>query len=248
MRLLESKKKGLAITGDQKKIMGLAGLDVEKGVGRELIVKGRWYSSDGIEIGLSSALVSPKKAAQFARKLIREKPILAWVPTFQDGEDDDEYQRSDKKECTPWIVCPYRETQLDEHDPYGVSVANLRPRLARDYSEFCKLTRQDEFGRFWNNNRKALSLRAEAWGRGETNREDGPHPGLRLLCKSSVLKKVLTKYDRDLLLLFDLKRYEKETYRSSGRSSHSIGVVRIDKSLNVEYFKGRVNYSNKSDW
>lgn len=245
VRLLEFKKNGFAITGDQKKIMGLAGLDIEKGIGSELIVQGRWYSSDGVEIGLSSALVPPKRAAQFARKLTRENPILAWMPVFQGGEDDGEYLRSDKKEYSPWIVCPYGETRLDEYDPYGVSVANLRPRLAQDYSQFCKLTRQDAFGRFWNNSHEMLSLWAEAWGRDETNREDGPHPGLRLLCKSSVLKKVLKNYDRELLLLFDLQRYEKETYRSSGRFSHSIGVVRIDKSLNVEYFKGRVNYSNK---
>jgi hypothetical protein len=93
-----------------------------------------------------------------------------------------------------------------------------------------------------------LSLRAEAWGRNETNREDGPHPGLRLLCKSNILKQVLMKYDRELLLLFNLQRYEKETYRSSGQFWHSIGVVRIDKSLNVDYFKGRVNYLHKSKW
>jgi len=248
VRLLESKKKDLSITGDRKKILRLAGLDIEKGIGRELIVRGRWYSSDGVEIRLSSALVPPKRAAQCAKKLIREKPILAWVPAFQDSEDDDEYLRTDKKEYSPWIVCPSSETRLDEHDPYGVSVANLRPRLAQDYLEFCKLTRQDVFGRVWNNNHDMLSLWAEAWGRDETSREDGPHPGLRLLCKSSLLKKVLTKYDRELLLLFVLQRYEKETYRSSGRFSHSIGVARIDKSLNVEYFKGRVNYPNKSDW
>jgi len=248
VRLLESKKKELAITGDQKKIMGLAGLDIEKGIGKELIVQGRWYSSDGVEIGLSSALVPPSKAAHFARKLIREKPILAWVPAFQGGEDDHEYLRSDKKEYLPWIVCPSGEARLDEHDPYGVSVANFRPRLAQDYSEFCKLTRQDAFGCLWSNNQGTLSFRAQAWGRDETNREDGPHPGLRLLCKSSVLKKILTKYDRELLLLFKLQRYERETYRGSGRFSHSIGVVLIDKLLNVKYFKGRVNYPNKSDW
>ena len=248
VRLLEPKKKGLAITGDQKKVMGLAGLDIEKGVGRELIVKGRWYSSDGIEIGLSSALVSPKNAAQLARKLIREKPIRVWVPSLQGGEDADECQNSDKNEYSPWIICPSGESRLDKYDPYGVSVANLRPSLAQDYSEFCKLNRQDAFGRFWNNNRGALLLRTQAWGRDETNREDGPHPGLRLLCKSSLLKKVLTNYDKELLLLFSLQRYEKETYRSSGQFSHSVGVVRIDKALNVEYFRGRVNYPNKSDW
>lgn len=246
VRLLGPREKGLAITGDQKEIMKLAGLDIEKGVGRELIVQGGWYSSDGVEISLSSALVSPQKAQQLARKLIHEKPILVWLPTFQGGEDD-EYLYRDEKEYSPWIVCPSGESRLDEHDPYGVSVANFRPRLAKDYLEFCKLTRQDAFGRFWNDNRGSLSLRAQAWGRDETNRGDGPHPGLRLLCKSSVLKKVLGKYDKELLLLFDLQRYEKETHRSSGRFSHSIGVVRIDQSLNVEYFKGRVNYLHKSD-
>jgi len=169
------------------------------------------------------------------------------VPVFQGGVDDGEYLHSDEKEYTPWIVCPSGETLLDEHDPYGVSVANLRPRLSKNYSEFCKLIREDVFGRFWMTNNDTQSLRAEAWGRDETNQEDGPRPGLRLLCKSTLLKKVLAKYDKELLLLFVLERYEKESYRSSGQFSHSIGVVRIDKSLNVEYFKGRVNFSDKLD-
>lgn len=244
--LLESKNKGLSITGDQKKIMELAGLDMKRGVDRELIVEGRWNSADSVRIRISSALVPPKKAVQFARKLIREEPILAWVPSFQGDENGEEYLSSNKNGYTPWVVCPSGESRLDEHDPYGVSVANLRPHLAQDYSEFCRLIRQDAFGRFWNNNRGTLSLRAQAWGRDDINREYGPCPGLRLLCKSSVLKKVLTKYEKELLLLFNLQRYKKETYRSRGQFSHSIGVVRIDKVLNVEYFKGRVNYPNKS--
>lgn len=247
VKLLEVKKSGLAITGNQKEIMGLAGLDIDKGVGKELIVQGRWYSSDGVEIGLSSALVPPQKAAQFARRLAREKPILVWVPNFEGGVDS-EYLNNDEKGYSPWIVCPSGEPRLDKHDPYGVSVANFRPRLAKDYLEFCKLTRQDAFGCYWYDNRETLSLRAQAWGRDETNREDGAHSGLRLLCRSSVLKKILTKYDKELLLLVCLQRYEKETYGSGGRFSHSIGVVRIDKALNVEYFKGRVNFPNKSDW
>jgi hypothetical protein len=93
-----------------------------------------------------------------------------------------------------------------------------------------------------------LSLRAEAWGRDETSRDDGPHPGMRLFCRSTALKKMLTKYDKSLLLLFNLQRYEKDTYRSSGRYTHSIAVARIGKALDVEYFKGRVNYLQKSQW
>lgn len=146
------------------------------------------------------------------------------------------------------FVRPAKPGWMSMIHTYGVSVANFRPRLAQNYSKFRKLTRQDAFGCFWNNNRGTLSLRAQAWGREETNREGGPHPGLRLLCNSSVLKKVLTKYDKELLLLFSLQRYEKDTYRSSGRFSHSIGVVLIDKSLNIKYFKGRVNYPNILGW
>ena len=248
VRLLESKKKGLAITGNPQKIIGLAGLDIVKGVRNELIIHGEWYSSDGVEIGITSALVPPQKADKIARKLIREKPILVWVPTSHDADDDDEFLRNDKMKYSPWIVCPSGESRLDKHDPYGVSVANVRPHLAQDYLEFCKLSQQDAFGCCWKSNSGTIALRAQAWGRDETDRDDGLHPGLRLLCTSTILKKVLMRYDKHLLLLFNLQRYESENYRSSGRFSHSIGVALIDKSLNVKYFKGRVNYSDKSDW
>lgn len=131
--VLESKKKGLTITGDQKKIVGLAGIDFKTGIGSELIVQGKWHSSDNVRIEISSALVAPKKAAQLARRIIREKPIHVWMPVFQGGVDDGEYLHGDEKEYLPWIVCPSGETLLDEHDPYGVSVANSRPRLAQNY-------------------------------------------------------------------------------------------------------------------
>ncbi len=132
--LLERKKKELAITGDRDKVMSLAGLDSR--VGKELIVQGRWFSADNVRVRISSALVPPRKAATFARKLIREEPITVWVPCFQESEDDTEHLRGDKKEYMPWIVCPYGETRLDGCDPYGASVANFRPHLARDFATF----------------------------------------------------------------------------------------------------------------
>lgn len=265
VRLLESKKGGRTVTGDQKKIMGLAGLDIEKGVDEELIVQGRWYSSDGVRIELSSALVPPEKADQLARKLVREDPELVWLPEFH-GTENDEILFDEKQDYSPWIVCPAGELRLDAYDPYGVSVANFRPYLARDYSDFCKLTRQDPFGRFWNDDNERVSLRAQAWGRqdpsgrfwnddngrvslraqawgdNQAGREDRPPPGLRLFCESNLLKKVLTEYDKNLLLLLKLQRYKKDTDRSSGWFSYSIGVVRIDQALNATYFKGCVNY------
>ena len=100
--------------------------------------------------------------------------MAAWIPVFHQAEDDDEYPRDEKKEYTPWVVCPSGEARLDEHDPYSVSVANTRPRLARNYAALCKLARNDPFGRVWLDNRGTPSLRAQAWGRDEGDREGGP--------------------------------------------------------------------------
>jgi hypothetical protein len=242
--LLEPRKKGLAVTGAQDRLLQLAGLGTTR-VGKELVIQARWFSADNIRIGISSALVPSSKAAQFARKLTREEPMIVWIPVFHGTEDDDEYSRGEKKEYTPWVVCPSGEARLDEHDPYGVSVADTRPRLARTYAALCKLTRDDPFGRAWLDNRGTASLRAQAWGRDEGDREGGPHPGMRLLCRSSVLKKIMTTHDKDLLVLINLQRYEKR-YQGDGTYTHSVAVAHIDKLLDVEYFRGPINHLYRS--
>ena len=61
-----------------------------------------------------------------------------------------------------------------------------------------------------------------------------------------MLKKILTKYDKALLLLIKLHRYEKESYRVDGKSSYTVAVVQITKTHDFESFKGRVNYLRKS--
>jgi len=173
--------------------------------------------------------------------------MIAWLPVFDETEDDFEYLRGKNKEYTPWIVCPSGEARLDEYDPYGVTSANFRPRLARDFSALCSLTTADPFGRVWHDKQGRLILRAQAWGRDNQNREEGPGSGLRLFCKSRLLKKILGKYDKDLLLLINLQRYEKK-YREGDRYTHTVAVVRIDKALKVEYFKGRINHLYKAQY
>lgn len=242
--LLESKKRSLAITGTDDKLRQLAGLGSTR-VGKELVIEARWFSADNVRIEISSALVPSHKAALFARKLTREDPMIVWIPVFHETEEDEESLRGEKKEYTPWVVCPSGETGLDEHDPYGTLMANARPRIAHTYASFCKLTSGDPFGRIWNDTGGTVSLRAQAWGRGEGDWEDGPHPGMRLLCSSSILKKILTTYDKDLLVLIKLQRYEKR-HQGESTYTHSIGVARIDKSLNVGYFKGAVNRIHKA--
>ena len=242
--LLERKNKELVITGNREKILALAAL--RSRVGKELVVQGRWVSADNVRVRISSVLVPSRKAATFARKLIREEPMVVWVPCFDESEEDSEFVRGDEKEYTPWIVCPSRETRLDKHDPYGVSVGNCRPRLAHDFATVCSLSKNDPFGRVWKDKRSRPVLSAQAWGREGEEREDGPHAGTRLFCASSVLKRILTKYDKDLLVLINLQRYEKESYRRNSRYTHTVGVARITKTCDLDYFKGGINHVHKT--
>src|SRR3546814_13712449 len=62
----------------------------------------------------------------------------------------------------------------------------------------------------WRIKDKGVGVRAQAWGREDKYREDGSHPGLRLVCSTSVLKKILQRHERDMLLLVVLKRSERE--------------------------------------
>lgn len=242
--LLEKTKGGLALTGDRDRLLQLVGLTSR--VGKELVVKGFWHSADNIQVSISSTLVPPQKAPQLARKLTREEPMLVWVPTYHENEDDLEYLMGEKKEYTPWIVCPSGETRLDEHDPFGVSCANLRPRLSRDYAATLSLTTDEPFVRHWKNPSGNVAVHAQAWGREDKYIEDGPNSGLRLCCSASSLEQILKTHDKDLLLLISLQRHEKSGYRGDSKYTHTVAVVRISKTLDLEYFKGRVNHLHKS--
>ena len=242
--LLEHTKAGQEITGKPQKLLQLARL-WPRSVKGELVIIGSWHSSDGVEVHISSALVAPGKARRLARELMREEPIRAWIPIFDDYEGDGEFTRGDKKDYTPWIVRPSGETRLDEHDPFGVSCANLRHRLSRDSAAQLSLKLIDRFGRSWQNGRGTIALRAEAWGREDRYSERGPHSGLRLFCSAPALRRILNKLDKNLVLLISLQRYEKEGNKAGGHFSHTVAAVRIAKTLLIEYFKGRTNYLQK---
>lgn len=57
----------------------------------------------------------------------------------------------------------------------------------------------------------------------------------------SVLKKNLTQHDKELLPLRMPERCKKET-RGQGQWVHSVAVVHIEKSPEIECFKGRLNH------
>ena len=244
--LLEKRKEAPVLTGDSNTLLRLVGLSSR--VGKELIVEGTWFSADNVKVDISSALVPPSKAGLLVRKLIREEPMIVSLPVSDEIEADFEHLRRRKeKDCTPWIVCPSGDTLLDKHDHYGVSYANFRPFIAREFATFCRLTSSDPFCRTWHDQRGKEAIRAQAWGREDSDSEERTHSGRRLSCTSSVLKKILAKYNKDLLLLVKLELCERE-YRERTKWKHTVAVIRISKALKVEYFKGRINHPYRSQF
>ncbi len=244
--LLEKRKEDLVLTGDSSTLLRLAGLSSR--VGKELIVEGTWFSADNVKVDISSALVPPDKAASLVRKLLSEEPMVVSIPVFDEVEDGFERLMGRKeKDWTPWIVCPSGDTLLDKHDPYSVSYANFRPHVARDFAPLCGLTSGDPFRRIWYDRRGKEAMCAQAWGREDSDSEEITHSGRRLSCTSSVLKKILAKYNKDLLLLVKLELCERE-YRGWTKWKHTVAVIRISKALKVEYFKGRINHPYRSQF
>ena len=236
--LLEPKGDELAITGDKSKILSLVGIFGDR-LGKKMVIDGLWFSSDHISVNVSSAMVSSKKAKELARKLIREESLYSWLPTYDDYGSG-EYTHYDEEDFIPWVVSPRGETFLDKYDPYAVSTVHQRSRLAFDYEKLAKLKKDDPFGRIWKNHNGTVYIESQAWGSEETDSEDGPHPCRRLLCRSSLIKKILTECEKDLIVLVNLKRW-KNTLRGTGYYTNSVGVVHVTRNLDVSYFKGAVN-------
>jgi len=243
--LLEQKGKEISVTGQKNKLLQLTGIP-DSHIGTQLVIKGRWLSADNVRIEISSALVSSAMAVRYARRLAQEEPMNAWVPEFRDSEDEQHFDEG-KRGFKPWIVIPSGEARLDKDCPYGVSEANTRPRISRAYAEFCKLKRIDPFGREWRNDRGDTALRVQVWCQGEDDREGNSPSGIRAICRSSVLKKILRKYDKDLLILIKLQRYEKQ-HLDGGKYTNTTAVVRIGHSLDVEYFEGHIDHLYKAPY
>ena len=174
--------------------------------------------------------------------------MVVWVPCYDSYEEEAEFIRSVKEGYTPWITCPSGGARLDEHDPYSVSLASFRPRLAREFATLCSLSKDDAFGRVWKDRQGHPVLSAQAWGRERAASEDDPQDGTRLYCASSVMKRILTKLGKDLLILINLQRYEKKSYQSDHRYTHTVAVARITQNCDLSYFKGRINHAHVMRW
>ncbi len=242
INLLEKGKDSLILTGSKTKLLSLIGID--KGLGKGIVVEGSWSSPDNIRVNISSALVTPRKAKALARQLIHEKPFFAWLPTYEEHEDDDEYVRNDKKDYRPWIVCPSLEGRIDEDDPLGAICAERRPRFAKKIMADLSIESSDPFGRIWRKSARKIVAHSDAWSY-ERNYDEGVSMGVRLKCSGQFLRDLLTKREADLLVLVRLQRYEKGVGSENSKFFNTVAVVRIKSTLDFEFYKGVINHTEE---
>jgi hypothetical protein len=243
--LLQKGKERLELTGDELLIKNLVGIS---DCPREIVIEGSWHSADGIYVRISSALVDPDDCQSLTKRLIDEEPMQAWLPIFDGDNEELEHFRNEKIGYEPWVISPSGEAGLDKQDPLGVDGANRRSHLARKYADSIKIHVTDVFGRAWQYDNAEIALRAQAWGRNEIDDGRSPHPGLRLLCEASTLKRILKKHHKTLLLLIVLRRSEHKSYEGSTRWTHTVAAVSITQSMETSYLPGRVNHLHKDRW
>jgi hypothetical protein len=239
VNLNEKGKKALELTGDKAKLLAL--LNIESSIAENVVVAGDWPSADGIEIHITSALTPPQRAKKLALKLSQEDPFRAWLPRAEDEGVDGESSGSQKEPYKPWIVWPSTVTRLDETDPLGATSAVRRLRFTKEINAIKSLKANDPFKRTWIDQIGQVMARSEAWGHNPKHNEEESIRANRLVCCSDFLKDVLVKRRAELLVLIILRRYDKGFGSRDSQFWHTTAVVRIDQSLNFEFYSGAVN-------
>lgn len=239
VNLYEKGEKGLVLTGDKAKLLGL--LKIGSSIADELVVAGDWRSADGIGIHIASALIPPQHAEKLALELSREDPFQAWLPQAEEYNGGGESLRSEKVPFKPWIVHPSIEARLDETDPLGVTSAVRRLYFTKAVNAISSLKALDPFRRTWADPNGRVAARSEAWGHNAAYDEEESISAKRLVCSSKFLKNVLLKRRAELLMLVILRRYEKGFGSRESQYWHTTAVVRIDQSLDFEFYPGAIN-------
>jgi hypothetical protein len=245
INLTEKKGRETAITGNKWKLLSLIGEGDKR---KELVIDANWHSWDSIRVRVSSALAPRNKVRELAGALIEEEPMLVWLPAYEVSEEDGEYDHSGQNDYEPWIVSPSRDARLDAHDPYGVSIASTRPRLANNFVSLLELKRADSFGRLWLTEDQKKAVRSEAWGRDpDDDDRSRSRPGTRVLISRASVKKVLKKQDKELVILISLQHRE-GSYRTETKYTHTVAVVCVSQNGSLRYVPGLINHLHKNHY
>ena len=171
----------------------------------------------------------------------KEDPFQAWLPQAEGYNGGGESLRSEKVPFNPWIVYPSIEARLDETDPLGVTSAVRRLYFTKAVNAIGSLKALNPFRRTWADSKGRVAARSEAWGHNATHDEEESISAKRLICSAEFLKNVLLRQHVELLVLIILRRYDKGFGSQKSQYWHTTAVVRIDQSLDFEFYRGAVN-------
>jgi hypothetical protein len=166
--------------------------------------------------------------------------MSVWLPSCDVGDDGKDYVASEMEHCLPWITMSRREPCLDGDDPIATAAVLHKPRIATDIADSLGLRCRDPFGCSWTDKGGSKAV-SEAWAY-STSREGGDGDGHRLVVNKVLLEKLLTTNSSDLLLLVNLQKYESGFRYESGKYWNTVAVIRVKKSLKIEYHKGSINH------
>jgi hypothetical protein len=242
----EREEKGLVLTGDKAKLLSL--VKIEPVINDEVVVAGNWRSEDGVEIRITSALAPLRKAKKLATELSQADPFRAWLPRVEEDDGSGEYSHSDHEPYKPWVVWPYVELGLDKNDSLGVGAAVQRLYFSKHINAINSLRPNDPFGRTWVDLNGQVAVRSEAWGRTPTHEEQEEISAKRLVCSSTFLKDALLKRRLDLVVLIILRRYEKGYADRNSEFWHTTAVVRINRTLDFEFYPGVINQLHVTEY
>ncbi|MDE3118797.1 MAG: hypothetical protein KGL03_07255, partial [Nitrospirota bacterium] len=108
-------------------------------------------------------------------------------------------------------------------------------------NEISSLKALDPFRRTWADPKGRVAARSEAWGRNPAHDKEESISAERLVCRSEFLRDVLLKRRAELLVLAILRRYDKGFGSRDSQYWHTTAVVRIDQSMNFEFYPGAIN-------
>jgi len=237
---------GGGVTSTPERLLAI--LDIGSSIAEFVTVAADWYSIDGVDVSVTSALAPNSNSADLATALARVDPFQAYLPQLHAG---DEVARNARQDCTalePWVVIQEREALLDATDVLGVAGATQRSRLGSTANEFGQLASSDPFNRTWCDPLGQIVVQSKVWACFSEGREGCRLSASRLQCRTSFMQDYLSAKHAHLLLLLILRRYEPGSGGSPSKFWHTTAVVRITESLGFDLYPGQANELHQSEF
>jgi hypothetical protein len=103
------------------------------------------------------------------------------------------------------------------------------------------LTSTEPLNRRWVDSEGTTVAHAEDWCREDKLGEDGSLTGVRLLCSSVFLERVLGAKEASLVVLIKIQQYKKNARKGEGHFVNSSAVALITSTLGLTFIAGPTN-------